>query len=177
MVDRPARWPPLAAIITRLKEDEHEIRRAPREEDVRLNVTQDTVTLRIRSLSGRKSIMISKIVRAGILTFIITVPASNIADARTPYDGSWSLSIVTQSGDCAPTYQFELQIIDGIVSYQGPANVRGRVSSGGEVSVSVSTERQQASGSGKLSRNSGRGRWTGRSSGERCSGSWTAQRH
>lgn len=121
--------------------------------------------------------MIIKIVRASILASIVIVPAVNIADARTAYDGSWSLSIVTQSGDCAPTYQFQLQIIDGIVSYQGPANVRGRVSSGGAVSVSVSTEGQQASGSGKLSPNSGRGRWTGRSSGDRCSGSWTAQRY
>jgi hypothetical protein len=121
--------------------------------------------------------MIFKSLRTSILAFAITISAFNIADARTAYDGSWSLSIVTQSGDCAPTYQFQLQIIDGIVSYQGPANVRGRVSSGGAVSVSVSTESQQASGSGKLSGNSGRGRWTGRSSGDRCFGLWTAQRY
>jgi hypothetical protein len=121
--------------------------------------------------------MINKTALASILAFVITVPAFNIADARTAYDGSWSLSVVTQSGDCAPTYQFQLQIIDGIVSYQGPANVRGRVSSDGAVSVSVTTEGQHASGSGKLSRNSGRGRWTGRSSSERCFGLWTAQRY
>lgn len=121
--------------------------------------------------------MINKAVGACILAFIITVPTIGIADARTDYDGSWSLSVVTQSGDCAATYNFQLRIVDGIVSYQGPADVRGRVSPRGAVSVSVSTESQRASGSGTLSRNSGRGRWTGRSTNERCSGSWTAQRY
>jgi hypothetical protein len=70
--------------------------------------------------------MINNTALASILAFVITVSTINIADARTAYDGSWSLSIVTQSGDCAPTYQFQLQVIDGIVSYQGPANVRGQ---------------------------------------------------
>lgn len=120
--------------------------------------------------------MISKVARASLLALVIAVPGFNIAAARTAFDGSWNLSIVTQSGDCAPTYYFQLEIIDGIVTYRGSAKVRGRVKSDGAVSVSVSTEDQQASGSGKLSRNLGRGRWTGRSSGTRCSGTWTAQR-
>jgi hypothetical protein len=121
--------------------------------------------------------MISKIVCATILTFVITVLAFNIAIARTDYDGSWSISIVTENGDCNRTYQFDVQIIDGSVRYQGPASVSGRVLSGGGVSVTASTEGQRASGSGNLSRASGRGRWTGRSDTSRCSGSWSARRY
>ena len=120
--------------------------------------------------------MILKSVRTCILALATTILAFNIADARTPYDGSWSVSITTHSGDCVPTYQFQLQIINGIVSYRGPANVHGRISVGGAVNVSVSTESQQATGFGKLSGRSGSGRWTGRSSTNRCSGSWFAQR-
>jgi hypothetical protein len=121
--------------------------------------------------------MINKVICTSMIAFVISITAFSIAAARTDYDGSWSLNVVTQSGDCAPSYQIQLQIIDGVVTYQGPANVRGRVSSAGAVSVSVSTESQRASGSGKLSRNSGRGQWSGRSNTERCSGSWTAQRY
>jgi hypothetical protein len=115
--------------------------------------------------------------RLSIVALFMAVPALNAPGAATAYDGSWSLSVVTQSGDCAPSYYFQLQIINGVVNYQGPARVHGRVSSGGAVSVSVSTEAQQATGTGKLSGNSGRGRWSGRSSTERCSGSWTAHRY
>jgi hypothetical protein len=122
--------------------------------------------------------MVGKIVRASTLTFVITALAVNLTAASTVYDGSWSLSVVTNRGSCAPTYQFEIQISNGVINYQGPASVNGRVSSGGEVRVSVSSEGDRASGSGKLSRTSGRGTWSGRSttSGEACSGHWSAYR-
>jgi hypothetical protein len=122
---------------------------------------------------------IGKIVRASTLTFVFTTPlVVNMTAASTIYDGSWSLSVVTNRGSCAPTYQFEVQISNGVINYQGPASVNGRVSSGGEVRVSVSSEDNRASGSGKLSRTSGRGTWSGRSttSGEACSGHWSARR-
>jgi hypothetical protein len=124
------------------------------------------------------AMMIGKIVRASSLAFVITTLAVNMTAASTVYDGSWSLSVVTNRGSCAPTYQFEIQISNGVINYQGPASVNGRVSSGGEVRVSVSSEGDRASGSGKLSRTSGRGTWSGRSttSGEACSGHWSAYR-
>lgn len=121
--------------------------------------------------------MISKALCASMLAFVVTAPAFNAAHARTDYDGTWNLSVQTQSGDCAPAYQFEVQVVDGVVRYQGPARVYGRVSPAGAVSVSVSTETQSGSGSGKLTRAFGRGHWSGRSSTQRCSGLWTAQRY
>jgi hypothetical protein len=124
------------------------------------------------------AMMIGKIVRASTLTFVITALAVNMTAASTVYDGSWSLSVITNRGSCAPTHQFEIQIRNGVINYQGPASVNGRVSSGGEVRVSVSSEGSRASGSGRLSRTSGRGTWSGRSttSGEACSGHWSAHR-
>ena len=127
--------------------------------------------------STERLVMINKILCASILTSFVTAPAFNVAHARTVYDGTWNLYVETQSGDCTPAYQFQVEVVDGIISYQGPASVQGRVSSDGAVSVSVSTETQRGSGSGKLTRGSGRGRWSGSSSTQRCSGSWTAQRY
>lgn len=122
--------------------------------------------------------MIGKIVYASIFVFVVTALSANMTAASTPYDGSWSLSVVTSRGSCAPTFQFEIEISNGVISYQGPARVNGRVSSNGEVRVSVSSEDNRALGSGKISRRSGRGTWSGRSttSGEACSGHWSARR-
>ena len=121
--------------------------------------------------------MIGKIVCIGLLAFAITAPSLDTAAARTPYDGSWSLSIMTQRGACDASYYFQVQITNGNVTSPGLNKFRGRVSSGGAVRVSVSAGGKYASGSGRLTATSGRGRWSGHSSGDRCSGYWTAQRY
>lgn len=120
--------------------------------------------------------MIGRIVRASMLASGIIASTVSIAAARSAYDGSWSLSIVTERGACDPSYTFSVQIINGIVSVPGLVRARGRVSSGGAVSVSVTVGEKHASGSGRLSRTTGRGRWRGYSGSSRCAGSWTAQR-
>jgi hypothetical protein len=120
--------------------------------------------------------MFSKVACASVLAFVITTATSNIAAARSAYDGSWSLTIHTQRGACDPTYNFQVQITNGRVWHPNLVKLRGRVSSGGGVRVSVSAGGKYASGSGKLSRTSGRGRWTGHAGRDRCSGYWTAQR-
>jgi hypothetical protein len=103
-----------------------------------------------------------------------TAPA---ASARTPFDGAWSVLIVTDAGTCDRAYRYALRIADGRVTYNDPSfNVSGRVDAGGRVSVSVSAGGQQANGSGRLSGNYGDGRWSGRSSTSQCSGHWEAER-
>ena len=121
--------------------------------------------------------MIGRIARASILALVITAPAVDIAAARSAYDGSWSLSIVTERGACDRSYNFGVDITDGIVSHPNLVRLRGRVSRGGAVRVSVSVQDKHASGWGRLSRSSGHGRWSGYSGSERCSGHWTAQRY
>jgi hypothetical protein len=119
--------------------------------------------------------MISKIVRASILAFATTVSTASVAAARSPYDGSWSLHIVTERGAC-DRYNFPVQITKGRVTFPGLVKASGRVSPKGAVRVFVSAMGKTASGSGRLSRSSGHGRWAGRSGHDRCSGTWTAHR-
>ena len=119
--------------------------------------------------------MIGNIARAGVLAAVVIASAPGVASARTPYDGAWSLSIVTQRGAC-DTYNFPVRITNGHVSFPGLNRASGRVTANGGVRVFVAAGNKSASGSGRLSLGSGGGRWSGRSPEGRCSGSWSAQR-
>jgi hypothetical protein len=119
--------------------------------------------------------MTTTFTRAGILALAIIATTTSIAAARTPYDGRWSLSIVTERGECS-TYNFPVDITNGNVSFPGLVRASGRVTGKGSVRVTVAVQDKYASGSGRLSLGSGRGRWSGRSGSDRCSGSWSAQR-
>jgi hypothetical protein len=103
---------------------------------------------------------------------------SSPAPARTNFDGNWSVLIVTRSGPCDRAFRYGVAIRNGAVFYEGSlsVNLNGRVSNNGQVSVRVSAGSQGASGSGKLSRNSGSGSWRGTGSMSNCAGSWTAER-
>ncbi len=100
------------------------------------------------------------------------------AAARTPYDGNWSVLIVTNTGPCDRAYRYGLSIRDGSVMYEGSAavNVAGRVGKNGVVNVRVWAGRQGADGSGRLSRTTGGGEWRGTGSMGSCAGSWSAER-
>jgi hypothetical protein len=93
------------------------------------------------------------------------------------FDGSWSAIIYTQRGACDEAYRSGVQIQSGII-FPGASGINwnGRVSPKGAVRVSVSAGGQSASGSGRLSRNSGGGTWHGQGNRGGCSGTWTAER-
>ncbi len=112
---------------------------------------------------------------AAILAATATL-ASPPAQAAS-YDGNWSVLIVTKRGPCDAAYRYGLSIRNGVVYYEGsaPVNVSGRVNGNGGVYVRVWAGSQSASGSGRLSRGSGRGSWSGAGSAGRCSGYWTAE--
>lgn len=114
---------------------------------------------------------------ASIFAFVIVVFVADIATARTIYDGQWSLTIMTERGACDSTYHFTIDITNGVVSHPNLVKFHGRVAKGGSVRVSVTAAGKTAAGSGRLTRTSGRGRWSGRSGNDRCSGSWTAQKY
>ena len=121
--------------------------------------------------------MISHLVRASILALVCVASTATIAPARTPYDGAWSVLIVTQRGVCDRAYRYGVQIINGHVVYDGGAvNMSGRVAANGAVQVVVASGGAYASGSGHLSRTTGRGSWSGRSGSDACSGYWQAER-
>ena len=101
------------------------------------------------------------------------------AMARTRFDGLWSVSIVTQQGNCDRSYRYPVAIVNGVVQHasQGDASVAiaGRVTGGGGVAVSVRRGDQFARGSGRLNAVGGQGQWLSPTSG--CAGYWVAERH
>jgi hypothetical protein len=103
-------------------------------------------------------------------------PAS-AAQARSAYDGSWDLVFLTQRGACDPSYNFTVNVSNGVVTHPNLVKFKGRVANSGLVHASVTVQDKFASGTGRLFGNSGRGRWSGRAASARCSGYWTAQRN
>ena len=119
--------------------------------------------------------MASLFIRSSHLSLAAVVSTVSFANARTPYDGRWSLSITTTRGSC-DTYNFPVDIANGHVSFPGLVKANGRVNANGRVHVFVAAMDKSASGSGRLTTAYGSGHWSGRSGEDRCSGSWTAQR-
>lgn len=94
------------------------------------------------------------------------------------YDGVWSVVVITEKGSCDRAYRYPVRIARGRVTHANAENssfvISGHVGGGGAVRVSVSRGSQRADGAGRLSHNSGSGRWKA-ASGD-CSGIWTAER-
>ncbi|OAE99715.1 hypothetical protein AYJ54_32895 [Bradyrhizobium centrolobii] len=105
------------------------------------------------------------------------VVLSSGAQARSIYDGAWDLVFVTQRGACDPTYNFSVNISNGIVTHPNLVRFRGYVARSGAVRASVTVQDKFASGTGRLSGNTGQGRWSGYSGTARCAGYWTARRN
>jgi hypothetical protein len=121
--------------------------------------------------------MISQLVRASVLACVCAASAATTATARTPYDGAWSVLIVTERGTCDRAYRYGVNIVNGRVVYDGGVvNFTGQVGTGGNVRVVVSAGDQRAAGSGRLFQRAGRGNWSGASGSGQCSGYWTAER-
>jgi hypothetical protein len=99
------------------------------------------------------------------------------AQAGSAYDGSWDLRFVTQRGACDPSYDFSVNINDGVVTNPNLVRFRGYVARSGAVRASVTVQDKHAVGSGRLASSSGRGTWSGYSGSARCAGYWTAQRN
>jgi hypothetical protein len=118
--------------------------------------------------------------RTGLCASALLLAGLTIADpalARSPYDGAWSVTVMTRGGACEPTSRYGVQISNGIVTAGGGgAAVQGRVSPGGGVAVSVQSGGQWANGAGHLNLARGSGVWRGQGSAGACQGTWVAQR-
>ena len=111
---------------------------------------------------------------AALASGALAAPASS-----APYDGTWQVRLVTDTGSCAPSYSYMLGITGSQVRALGgtgapPVNVTGGVARNGSVQLAVQHSLAQANASGQLRNASGRGTWS--ASGLGCSGYWTAQR-
>jgi hypothetical protein len=104
--------------------------------------------------------------------------ASTASFALPRYDGLWSVSIVTEKGDCDRGYRYPVRISNGTLANAGDTmiTITGKVAGTGAITVTVTAGGKSATGSGRLARNIGMGSWAGSWTGGSCSGSWTAQR-
>jgi hypothetical protein len=111
---------------------------------------------------------------AAVLLLACTPTNAAHRGGGSAYDGTWSVAIYTLRGDCG-SVRVAAQIVGGrVYSKDQSYQANGVVGANGVIRVSVASGRLSASGSGRLSHNSGAGRW--RSSREECSGSWSASR-
>jgi type 1 fimbria pilin len=108
---------------------------------------------------------------AVLLASALTTLASAPVFAQTPYDGLWSVTIVTKTGSCEPSARSTLTVADGKISAAG-ADVTGSIGREGMVRVSING----AYANGHLNGNAGSGKWNGASAGIPCSGHWEAAR-
>jgi hypothetical protein len=119
---------------------------------------------------------------AAILAASAMMPSAAAPRHRAPlpspaFDGLWTVSIMTQNGDCNRGYRYPLRIVDGYVTKADDDStyaVAGAVARSGAIGVTVSGGGQSAVGVGRLTGSGGRGVWH-TSNGE-CGGNWTAQR-
>jgi hypothetical protein len=111
--------------------------------------------------------------------FTLVAASATVATTSTyavpAYDGLWSVSIITEKGDCDRGYRYPIRIQNGALANAGnvtAVSINGKVQPTGAITVTVSSGSKSATGSGRLSGDLGEGHWSG---GE-CSGSWTAER-
>jgi hypothetical protein len=120
--------------------------------------------------------------RACLLTAALAFAGTGAAGpafASTPYDGHWSVEIVTRTGACEPTVRYGVEILNGTVvnsAGSNQADVSGQVSRRGVLRVSVRAGGAWADGSGRLGMYNGSGVWQGQGSSGACEGTWVAER-
>ena len=119
--------------------------------------------------------LIMRFNRIGTALFVSALFAAAPAMAQTPYDGLWSVRVVTKTGSCEPEMgvwrclhaQVGKDVVDDTL-----AHVTGSIGREGLVKVSIGG----AYANGQLSGNAGSGKWNGASAGIPCSGRWEASR-
>ena len=125
--------------------------------------------------TGRRATGAVAAVIAIASTMVASAIIASTASLAVPrYDGLWSVSIVTEKGDCDRGYRYPIRISNGLLANAGDSvfTITGKVGGAGAITVTVSGGGRSATGSGRLAGNTGVGSWMGGS----CSGSWTAER-
>jgi hypothetical protein len=108
---------------------------------------------------------------------LVGIALSSGAEAQQKFDGSWSVLVLTERGDCDRAYRYPIAIQKGRVRYAGdaPFNISGQVAANGAVQGSIQSSQGRADVRGRLSGAAGTGTWT--VTGARtCSGTWNAER-
>ena len=117
-------------------------------------------------------------VSASFIVGLALLGVAGSAQANSPFDGAWSVLIITESGTCDRAYRYSVNVADGVLRYAGDAAIKldGRVSEGGQVRVTIGRGDQSATGKGRLSQTAGSGTWSGKSAQNQCRGTWQAEK-
>jgi hypothetical protein len=103
--------------------------------------------------------VLSGLLLAAVLLLACTPTNAARRGGGSAYDGIWSVAIYTLRGDCR-SVRVAARIGSGrVYSKDESYQANGVVGANGVIRVSVASGRLSASGSGRLSRNSGVGRW------------------
>ena len=114
------------------------------------------------------------LVLASIGLGALSLAATPAAASSAPFDGSWSVKIVTQKGTCDSGATVPIRVTNGsIASDLSVVKVSGQVAGNGSLSVNVGHGLEHANGVGRLTDTTGSGTWKG----GLCSGTWTAAKN
>ncbi len=105
------------------------------------------------------------------------IAPTSAAHARSAYDGAWDLVFVTQSGACDPTYNFTINVSDGVVSHPNLVDFQGYIAKLWLRSCIGDGSRQIRFRHGRVFRNLGSREMERRAGSARCTGYWTSQRN
>jgi hypothetical protein len=125
-------------------------------------------------MSNSRTVRFAAVIAFAAFSLANAVAAPIQPQAKGNFDGSWSVVIMTQKGDCDRAYRYPISINGGTVVNGGSAafDISGKVSGDGSLVVRVSHGDKSAAGSGRLSADSGSGSWSGGA----CGGTWTAEK-
>ena len=108
--------------------------------------------------------------------FLAAAAVPHAAFAAQPYDGQWSVEVITETGTCDRAYRWDLAINDGRVMTTAdmPARASGSVSPKGAIAVNFTRGADKMTATGSASGKWASGAWTSPSLA--CSGRWRAER-
>lgn len=113
-----------------------------------------------------------RLIRTSVLAVSLAVSPLAMASEA---DGTWSVSLVTQKGDCTRSLSSSVRVRDGRIDQQGLfASVSGAIDSSGNVAMRVVKGSETIAVNGAVQGLVARGAWTSATS--NCSGRWTAMR-
>jgi hypothetical protein len=106
---------------------------------------------------------------------LATLPAQT-SFAATPFDGTWSVRLTAESGQCPAGYTVPIRVSNGRVSYSGPFNARanGKIGTNGALQVSFAHSRDVVNARGSIKGRVGQGSW--KSPTKNCRGTWVARK-
>jgi len=116
------------------------------------------------------------ILAAAFATLSFTAPAT-----AAPYDGSWTMMLVTTTGHCGKI-RIAMAVQGGHISATSGRFVMhkialdGRIGGGGQTKINGVAGPRQAIGTGRFTRAKGAGKWNGTGPSGVCNGYWVANR-